>query len=333
MQCNNNPEGNLHNLLSYIENTPFWLQFWCDTRHSKRAFSICLSDDILDLVQLQALRLIIKKGERVQVVEVYNMNKHTCNEHFFDIIDCEEKAYWLGYFLGDGCLSTNFRVIISSVNHVVLESFKHAIESKKHKISGHNITIQSPIMWQALYNLGLRPRKSSSLNTNLPKIDNKLIRHLIRGLIDSDGWVVETQKTCNIGLCGFGEILMKEVNEVIISQTGVITGRVFLQKSHWGQAYKLVFKRYKSCATVAQWLYNDATVATEYKKEAALRMIKKNHTRLEKQSSKFRGVSFQQGKWVAEVWQNNKKHYLGRHLNESDARIACDIFRQSHKIP
>ena len=203
MQCNNNPEGNLHNLLSYIENTPFWLQFWCDTRHSKRAFSICLSDDILDLVQLQALRLIIKKGERVQVVEVYNMNKHTCNEHFFDIIDCEEKAYWLGYFLGDGCLSTNFRVIISSVNHVVLESFKHAIESKKHKISGHNITIQSPIMWQALYNLGLRPRKSSSLNTNLPKIDNKLIRHLIRGLIDSDGWVVETQKTCNIGLCGF----------------------------------------------------------------------------------------------------------------------------------
>lgn len=54
MQCNNNPEGNLHNLLSYIENTPFWLQFWCDTRRNKRAFSICLSDDILDLVQLQA---------------------------------------------------------------------------------------------------------------------------------------------------------------------------------------------------------------------------------------------------------------------------------------
>ena len=26
------------------------------------------------------------------------MRKYNFNEHYFDIIDCQEKAYWLGFF-------------------------------------------------------------------------------------------------------------------------------------------------------------------------------------------------------------------------------------------
>ena len=32
----------------------------------------------------------------------YNMRKYNFNEHYFDNIDCQEKAYWLGFFAADG---------------------------------------------------------------------------------------------------------------------------------------------------------------------------------------------------------------------------------------
>ena len=30
------------------------------------------------------------------------MRKYSFNEHYFDNIDCQEKAYWLGFFAADG---------------------------------------------------------------------------------------------------------------------------------------------------------------------------------------------------------------------------------------
>lgn len=30
------------------------------------------------------------------------MRKYNFNEHYFDNIDCQEKAYWLGFFAADG---------------------------------------------------------------------------------------------------------------------------------------------------------------------------------------------------------------------------------------
>jgi len=37
------------------------------------------------------------------------------NENFFEIIDSEEKAYWLGYLAGDGWLSKTKRLKFQEV--------------------------------------------------------------------------------------------------------------------------------------------------------------------------------------------------------------------------
>lgn len=35
------------------------------------------------------------------------MRKYNFNEHYFDIIDCQEKAYWLGFFAFDFIFPTS----------------------------------------------------------------------------------------------------------------------------------------------------------------------------------------------------------------------------------
>lgn len=56
-----------------------------------------------------------------------------------------------------------------------------------------------------LSKFGVVPRKTST--TFLPEIKESLMPHLIRGLIDGDGWITETHTANNkshlvIGFCG-----------------------------------------------------------------------------------------------------------------------------------
>ena len=42
--------------------------------------------------------------------------RYCCNDHFFECIDTEEKAYWAGYITADGCLTRNRGSFVLSVS-------------------------------------------------------------------------------------------------------------------------------------------------------------------------------------------------------------------------
>ena len=83
------------------------------------------------LKTLRAVSKILKDAG----VEIYNTSHHTSiNEHIFDTIDTEEKAYWLGFMYADGCIySKENRIELSlqdlDVNH--LYKFAKFLDSKK----------------------------------------------------------------------------------------------------------------------------------------------------------------------------------------------------------
>jgi hypothetical protein len=53
-------------------------------------------------------RQTIAKHLKQRGFEVINyQNRLRCNEHIFDCIDTEEKAYWLGFLYADGNISSN----------------------------------------------------------------------------------------------------------------------------------------------------------------------------------------------------------------------------------
>ena len=129
-----------------------------------------------------------------------------CYQDAFDIIDTEEKAYWLGMIYADGYVCTNKHVVGLSLK---LEDQEHVLAFIKFmKFNGGcNITqttnynskekggymcstmITNEYLWNSLINKGVVPHKSLILE--FPKeewfSDKSLIYHFIRGYCDGDG--------------------------------------------------------------------------------------------------------------------------------------------------
>lgn len=135
------------------------------------------------------------------------------NEHIFDIIDTEEKAYWLGFLYADGYIETKGNGVglsISLKDQDHLEKYNKflgydggMIVSTSHQFGSRSIynkngeiikmistVIHNNFLWKALNNKGCVPNKSLILNFPEEKIfnnDNKLILAFIRGYFDGDG--------------------------------------------------------------------------------------------------------------------------------------------------
>jgi hypothetical protein len=118
------------------------------------------------------------------------------NENFFENIDSEEKAYFLGMLMTDGCILDNrgkmktAMVILKlhSTDIDVLKKFKHVIGygGKITRSCGYvQIRIASNKMVGDLSRLGVVPRKTKI--TKAPEIRQDLERHFWRGAIDGDG--------------------------------------------------------------------------------------------------------------------------------------------------
>lgn len=138
-------------------------------------------------------------------------NKKYVNENFFEVIDTEEKAYWLGFMYADGCVNTSRDSIELSLkeedfNHIV--KFKNALDSE-HKIGkkvkrinnkeyvSYRLHIRNKKLKDDLIKHGCIPKKSKVLT--FPKLKNDLVIHFIRGYVDGDGCIT-THKTSKISL-------------------------------------------------------------------------------------------------------------------------------------
>lgn len=121
------------------------------------------------------------------------------NDTIFDIIDTEEKAYWLGFIMGDGNVTKN-RLNITlqkrDINH--LYKFRKFLNcnnkiSLKRKYAGE-INISSIYLIKALNKHNILPNKTYLKTTLTPStIPIFLLKHFYRGVIDADGSLVENK--------------------------------------------------------------------------------------------------------------------------------------------
>lgn len=130
-------------------------------------------------------------------------------QNFFENIETEAQAYLLGFYAADGNINEKrktFRIHLQKSDAELVYLYKDLIcpdarlfTMQERDVKGRNgqtvrahesvgIDINSSKLCNDLVNLGFGYNKSYS-ELSLPQIDEKLIKHFIRGYFDGDGTI------------------------------------------------------------------------------------------------------------------------------------------------
>jgi hypothetical protein len=238
-------------------------------------------NDILSMFNISSVRQlqrILKRGGRDKIIPG---KKYNFNESFFEKIDTENKAYWLGFLFADGFVrkrgnSFNIELKLASRDRNHLLKFKEAIESNnKIKDSfikrtykskdviyySSGLCLSSKKMFQDLERHGCVERKSLILEP--PKnVSEDLIPHFIRGYFDGDGYIsnyiLRSKKEYKIGILGT-QCLLEWINK-ILSQNGLSK-----RKINFRNKISIIQYNKKDKDLFFDYLYKNANIFLERK--------------------------------------------------------------------
>lgn len=208
-------------------------------------------------------------------------NKYTCNYSFFENIDNEVKAYFLGLFYADGCNLEKTKCVhigFAEKDKELLYKFVEAIESN-HRIDVRNrslgnsqdfyrVTINSPILSADLAKHGCVSAKTHVLD-KMPDMSEELYRHFIRGYFDGDGSVYYTQSgnVDKITLSWTGnKPFLEDVQAYLIKELEVSKTAIYI--THPDRNNLIGDLRYSNgtATKIHSWMYSDCQYYSERKK-------------------------------------------------------------------
>lgn len=213
-----------------------------------------------------------------------NSRKYYFNVNYFDEINTETKAYWLGFLYADGNVyiqkgkngqSKGGRVEISlqesDMYHLkkllndISADDDFPIDKKTTQLNdktyiSYRVLLNSIDMCKQLIAHGCVPQKSLILKP--PNIDDKLICHFIRGYFDGDGCVSYNSINHN----SIANILgTKEIIEYIRDKSGILSKNIRCLKN--GITHSLYFDSNSDLVIFYNYIYNDASVYLDRKKD------------------------------------------------------------------
>lgn len=246
----------------------------------------------------------LSKYLKLQGVEIKNnRNASDFNYRFFQYIDTEEKAYWLGFLFADGYVSSKGNAIglsisLKDIDHLkkynsALHYSKGLSVSETHRFGDKDnhcnkngeimymvsTTIANEDMRNDLIQKGCVPNKSlilefpdESIFKESAKYSKKeLILHFIRGYFDGDGTLgLYQHSNTNTNL---EESLIFVGTEKFLKKLQEYIGEGFLMhKSNCGEfTYRLSYST-KKAFNVAELMYKNSTVHLERKYNIYLNM-------------------------------------------------------------
>lgn len=192
------------------------------------------------------------------------------NDDYFESINTEDKAYFLGLLFADGNVyskTNRVQITLSNKDVYILKEFSERIGYKGKlyldKVIYSKLILPSKKMCADLTKLGCTPRKSLTLEfpTLVP---DHLLHHFIRGCFDGDGHVSFRKNNFNINFTSSKKFIEKFIK--LLDSIGVEhTGSKKRYKEHKESACQ-VYIRAKSAKTFLNYIYRDATIFLKRKK-------------------------------------------------------------------
>lgn len=236
------------------------------------------------------------------IIKVLKMNNITIrskagfkpdfNEDYFEKIDKEGKAYFLGLIITDGSvyLRKNSQPCISielqNEDVHILHTFKkelnviNKVEKSRVRANGRihcKFRLHSSKMVDDLTKYGVVPNKTQF--TFLPKLESHFMPHLIRGLLDGDGWIqsIGIKKGCKrrVGFCSASEIFIIQLRDFLNQSLGLPLLKIQKRKKTNCFLFQLLYCGEQDVKKLLDYLYQDATIYLKRKYERARVFIQK----------------------------------------------------------
>jgi hypothetical protein len=243
--------------------------------------------------------------------QVQSSPRYSFNENYFDVIDDEHKAYWIGFIWCDGYMairdrdnhtSYEFKLALADHDCLHLEKFNNDIggsyEIKHYECNGYagrskameaRILITNQYFGKLLIdNYGVVPNRTNCSNLLLRVPDN-LMKHFIRGVIDADGsfchyTAEESNKygtyivqKCAVDIGGQPELL-KAIEQHLVRNNIVNNYDRKIHKRHEEEEKDGMYRNLKFCGRnqamkLLHYIYDDATIYLDRKYEKFLNIV------------------------------------------------------------
>ena len=197
---------------------------------------------------------------------------YTLNEHYFDKIDNQDKAYILGLLYADGYYNQKTNTVsitLQEDDKHILEEINNLINSDRHLRFVNNNQYKET--WKNCYQLVMTGKHISSMLCNygvLPKkslileypywLDKSLQRHFVRGYFDGDGHIAKAKYKYNMSIIGtdnFCDGVKKLIEEEL-----QLCPRLYVSQSLDKPTRTLMLTRKNDCKMFFDWIYQDANL-------------------------------------------------------------------------
>lgn len=202
-------------------------------------------------------KLNIYKNEKPRYVANYN---------FFENIDTERKAYWLGFIYADGCVKNknSLTIGIHKKDIELLIQFKKDIEASHlfsyDKRNQVRITISNDKLYSDLNKAGVVPRKTKILtfpDVNILPFD--LRPHFIRGYFDGDGCICIHKKSKIVSFVGTENFLI-EIRNIFHKELKLTKTKFYVRRPETPIIKNIVWSGNTNAKKIFNYLYKDANI-------------------------------------------------------------------------
>jgi DNA-binding transcriptional regulator WhiA len=236
--------------------------------------------------------------KRFNKIPKKNLNENSVNHQYFDKIDTENKAYFLGFIIADGSISDKprsigrFSIEITEADKYILETLKKELNIKTDikvihsKKGAANRKPEAVLRWtsrpmlETLKTYDILPNKThnTSFKFNLDIIPKEFLGDFIRGFIDGDGSFESKNGIFTPSIIGTSLDWLIQIGDVIAENTGLnykyrkITGKtVTYYVLRWSSNNK---DKPKKIEKLYNFLYNRAVTFLQRKKDKIVSYLK-----------------------------------------------------------
>lgn len=222
-------------------------------------------------------KIIVDNGGTIRTVS--KSKNPYFKENFFEEISTEAKAYYLGLLITDGCIlepdvlnnHPNYKVQIElqEKDAYILEKLKQELQLTSTNIyhgtrikTNYVISNTASLGWYStkmakdLSKYGVVPRKTPT--AYLPILDDKMMPHLLRGMIDGDGCITITHSKNKpilvVYFCG-NQQTVTQVRDFLVNTLNVFNVKVIQAGPN---LWQISWASKKDTLKICNYLYEDA---------------------------------------------------------------------------